>query len=94
MNEKLKHTPEPLGVRSASECGQFWVEGRSSTGGDFSSGYVSFSGYFGSYGPHMFAAAPELLLLLLDSQENIGGDWRARRDAAIAKALGKTSEAA
>lgn len=36
----------------------------------------------------LMAAAPELLALLIESQENIGGDWRERRDAAIAKAMG------
>lgn len=35
------------------------------------------------------AAAPELLALLVESQESIGGNWRARRDAVIAKALGE-----
>lgn len=34
------------------------------------------------------AAAPELLALLIESQESIGGDWRARRDAAIEKVSG------
>jgi hypothetical protein len=36
----------------------------------------------------LIAAAPELLKLLVESQEYIGGDWRDRRDAAIAKVTG------
>lgn len=36
----------------------------------------------------LLIAAPELLALLVESQHSIGGDWRARRDAAIAKATG------
>lgn len=97
MNEKFAHMPEPLGVRSASECGQFWVEGRSSIGGDFNSGYVSFSGYFGSYGPHMFAAAPQLLEFAAEWLDRQGSDdnyMTAKARSAIARATGKTSEAA
>lgn len=37
----------------------------------------------------LIAAAPELLALLVESQRSIGGDWRERRDAAIAKATGE-----
>lgn len=33
-------------------------------------------------------AAPDLLALLIESQDNISGDWRDRRDAAVAKATG------
>jgi hypothetical protein len=36
----------------------------------------------------LIEAAPELLQLLVESQEYIGGNWRDRRDAAIAKATG------
>lgn len=36
----------------------------------------------------LWATAPKLLALLLESQANIGGDWRVRRDAAIMEALG------
>ena len=32
----------------------------------------------------------ELLALLVESQTSIGGDWRARRDAAIRKARGES----
>lgn len=34
----------------------------------------------------LIEAAPELLALLIESQQSIGGDWRERRDAAVAKA--------
>lgn len=37
----------------------------------------------------LIAAAPELLALLIESQSDIGGDWRERRDALIAKSTGK-----
>ena len=36
----------------------------------------------------LMAAAPDLLALLVESQSFIGGDWRERRDAVIAKATG------
>lgn len=36
----------------------------------------------------LIALAPDLLALLVESQSSIGGDWRERRDAAIAKATG------
>ena len=36
----------------------------------------------------MMAAAPDLLSLLLESQSSIGGDWRQRRDTALANATG------
>lgn len=37
----------------------------------------------------LIAAAPQLLALLVESQRSIGGDWRERRDSAIAKATGE-----
>ena len=43
--------------------GQFWIEG-SAPGDDHYDRYVSFSGYYGSYGPEMFAAAPEMADML------------------------------
>lgn len=108
MNEKLKKSTLALKVTRATEDRQFWVEGHSAKAGDFDHTYVSFSGYFGSYGPNMFAAAPELLealtacraeLFLKVSNEH--GPKFARQypeivaaEAAIAKATGKTSEAA
>lgn len=41
------------------------------------------------FNAQLIAAAPELLALLIESQDSIGGDWRERRDAAIAKATGR-----
>jgi hypothetical protein len=38
---------------------------------------------------NLIAAAPDMLALLIESQANIGGDWRERRDAAIKKARGE-----
>jgi len=38
----------------------------------------------------LVAAATELLALLVESQTSIGGDWRQRRDIAIAKARGES----
>ena len=40
---------------------QFSIEQSDYEPGDFGKKYVSFSGYFGEAGPHVFAAAPELL---------------------------------
>ena len=39
----------------------------------------------------LMAAAPDLLALLVESQTSIGGDWRERRDAAVAKAIGAST---
>lgn len=38
------------------------------------------------------AAGPQMLALLKESQTSIGGDWRERRDAIIAKAEGQAPE--
>lgn len=55
------HTPGPLKVVDR-EQGQFAIESDwSRIDGKWEDIYVCVSGYFGSYGPHMFAAAPELL---------------------------------
>lgn len=57
--------------------------------------HAAYEGMWVAYGPSMDAnallisAAPELLALLVESQESIGGDWRKRRDALIAKATGQ-----
>jgi hypothetical protein len=83
-----QHTPGPLAVR---EDGFITNEIRFRDPEHWKETYVSFSGSFGSYGPQLFAAAPELLALLIESQHSIGGDWRARRDAAIAKATGRAA---
>jgi hypothetical protein len=57
-----QHTSGPLSIIAVSFDGQFAVEsdmtGKSHC---WNEAYVCFSGYFGSYGPEMFAAAPKLL---------------------------------
>lgn len=83
-----KNSPGPLTV---GEDGRIRNELRFCDPERWEETYVSFSGSFGCYGPHLFAAAPELLALLIESQHSIGGDWRARRDAAIAKATGSAA---
>lgn len=40
---------------------------------DFGDAYVCFSGYFGNHGPHVFAAAPELLEALELAIDTGGG---------------------
>ena len=53
----------PLTVKSLPEVGQFSIDGDlKGCKIAFNEAYVSFSGYFGAYGPHVFAAAPKLLL--------------------------------
>lgn len=42
----------------------------------------------------LMASAPALLTLLVESQTSIGGDWRQRRDATIAKVTGDSKSAA
>lgn len=60
------HKPEPLSVVPQWH-GQFAIENNTGANvsgrgrGSFEERYVSFSGYFGSHGPQVFAAAPELL---------------------------------
>ena len=44
---------------------QFSIEQSYYELGDFDKKYVSFGGYFGEAGPHVFAAAPELLEALV-----------------------------
>lgn len=54
--------PGPLHVKATGNPGQFEIASdymRSK--GDWDAVYVSFSGFFGSYGPNVFAAAPEML---------------------------------
>ncbi len=53
----------PLMIKSYPEERQFSIEGDlEGCKIAFDEAYVSFSGYFGTYGPHVFAAAPKLLL--------------------------------
>lgn len=56
--------------------------------------YINFSGYFGKFGPHMFAAAPDMLEALIDALAlielitPIEGDVVRKARKAIAKAEG------
>ena len=54
--------PESPQARIESNYGELWIE---SNHGDleciWNDIYVEFSGFFGSFGPHVFTAAPELL---------------------------------
>jgi hypothetical protein len=73
----------PLTVRRAGVERQFIVDNVPSEDGperqfeiantpsavDFRRTYVSFSGYFGSYGPQVFAAAPQLVDALREARE-------------------------
>ena len=60
--------------------------------------YVGFSGYFGSHGPYVIAAAPQLLEALRNLRNETSGKARpsylikahAQADAAIAKAEGRS----
>lgn len=77
---------------------QFIIQPQEYESEDFGDAYVCFSGYFGSYGPHVFAAAPELLEALEDTLcalEVCGRDYdyvmgKARAAIAKAKAKGET----
>lgn len=73
-----KHTPGPWVIEPV--CGAFDVYAEGNDDAEPIASEIS--------GPNarLIAAAPELLALLIESQDNIGGDWRARRDAAIARA--------
>ena len=52
----------PLFVEATNEAGQYNIANRSSDcEGQFNDIYVFFGGYFGSYGPNLFAAAPDLM---------------------------------
>lgn len=57
-----QHTPGPLSVVDR-KSGQFSIESNNEgyCVARWEDIYVNFSGYFGSYGPQMFASAPKLL---------------------------------
>ncbi|MFC6487322.1 hypothetical protein [Nitratireductor sp. GCM10026969] len=92
----VKHTPGPLSVHRTGHEEQFvvasdWLHAE----GDWGNIYVHFSGYFGSYGPDMFAAAPDMLEALKEAKSelrDLGPDHPAMReiDAAIDKAEGRS----
>lgn len=85
---------EPLTVKATEYDRQYRIDGRSE-GQTFDDRYVNFSGYFGNYGPHVFAAAPDLLEALIECVHLIERHTfkdcdKARR--AIAKAEGSADQ--
>lgn len=102
---EAKHTPGALSVVNTSPKypGNFRIENNTNgLDGEWDDIYVSFSGYYGSYGPYLFAAAPELLEALkgaLEWMSSVEGYLqdaqpfkrdRATFEAAIAKAEGRS----
>ena len=73
---------------------QFIIQPQEYESEDFGDAYVCFSGYFGNHGPHVFAAAPELLEsleYLVDRFDSHGNNpYLDEARAAIAKAKGET----
>lgn len=63
-----KHTPGPLGVFPTKSPRQFTItrvrDSRCPPEMEWDDYYVEFSGYYGAHGPHVFAAAPEMLAAL------------------------------
>lgn len=75
---------------------QFWICDVINPGPDldYIKNTVSFSGYFGSYGPHMFVAAPEMYTALKEARDALNGapnttGLHTQINAALAKAEGK-----
>ncbi len=103
MSTSPKHTPGPLHVMQAPspDSRQFNIESELPVDSSkFEDVYVCFGGYFGNYGPHMFAAAPEMLEALkaliayqADNETEYLGMQQIvayqRAKAAIAKAEGR-----
>ncbi len=97
MSTEAKHTPGRLRIEPLSFAGQFEVTSNYlSIDGNFEDRYLNFSGYFGAYGPHMFAAAPEMLEALKDCRDLIENmpveELLMQVEAAIAKAEGRVLE--
>lgn len=71
---------------------QFWIKGAIEPHPDdnYIKNTVSFSGYFGSYGPHLFAAAPDLYTALLEARKALNcGPMNVELCAIIEEALAK-----
>lgn len=96
----MPHTPGPWTVDETKALGAYgvWTDYATHPGHD-GTGYGSIvcsmlpdddrmSREARDANARLIAAAPELLALLEESQHFIGGDWRERRDAAIAKSKG------
>ncbi len=56
----------PLRVLATDHARQFQIENDFYEIDDFDRQYVSIGGFFGTHGPHVFAAAPELLTAVKD----------------------------
>lgn len=69
---------------------QFWIKGAIEPHPDdnYIKNTVSFSGYFGTYGPHIFVAAPDMYAALKHAAANMPHPDQ-MIDAALAKAEGK-----
>jgi hypothetical protein len=80
------HTPGPLFPRKNSAG--MWELYTGKYDYSPSTAFMTQTDDAGEANARLYAASPELLMLLIESQESIGGDWRARRDAAIARATG------
>jgi hypothetical protein len=66
----------PLTVEATENPRQFSIDAEtecSPDGVEWEKAYTSISGYFGSYGPHVFAAAPDLLALCEMVNGSFGG---------------------
>ena len=93
-----KHTPGPLIVRKLA----YPFDRQFDIVGDYKiidgevdlDRYVAFNGYFGSYGPHMFAAAPEMLEALKEANiaTMLYDGHEGRYAKIIAKAEGRVQE--
>lgn len=89
-----KSSPGPLTITDRGER-QFNIESdHRNRPGNWEDIYVEFSGFFGSYGPQVFAVAPELLAFAKDihnSAISLPPEVRAQLHALIAKAGGFAS---
>lgn len=81
---------EPITVQATEYKAQFKIEGMIE-GNSWEEQHISFGGYFGSYGPNVFAAAPEMFEALTLAAQSAGfqymtSETRAKIDAALEKA--------